>query len=198
MTGAIADCERVIDAIWGQPVNSLTALAFVIMGGIVLIRTSRRWVGVASIATGLGSFLFHGPMIAGAGWAHDASLAWLLVVAGTSGTRLQRWGTWPALIVLSAWVAATPEVIDLVSALLAAGAIGSILLRDRSPRTLMALAVLGVAALVGRLSATGGPWCQPDSVLQGHGFWHVAAAAAVGLWATGDPHAGSPGSPGSR
>jgi hypothetical protein len=43
--------------------------------------------------------------------------------------------------------------------------------------------LLGFAAIVGRLSATGGPLCRPESLLQGHGFWHLAAAIAVTWWA---------------
>ena len=59
-------------------------------------------------------------------------------------------------------------------------AIASALRQDRSRSTIGALAVLGLAAVIGRLGATGGPLCDPDSLLQPHGFWHVAAAAALG------------------
>jgi hypothetical protein len=184
MTGAIADCERVAHAFWGQPVNAVTALAFVVAGLIVAAGTGRRRVGVALVATGMGSFLFHGPMPSGSEWAHDVSLAWLLVVAGAEAAGAHRWSGLPALAVLGVWFWALPTWADPMCAVLAVGAIGTILLRDRSRRTVLGVSLLAVAAMVGRLSATGHPWCRPDSLLQGHGFWHVASAAAVLIWAT--------------
>jgi hypothetical protein len=42
-----------------------------------------------------------------------------------------------------------------------------------------------VGAVVGTLSRTGWPLCNPDSIWQGHGFWHVASAAALAIWALG-------------
>ena len=185
MTGAIADCERVVHGFWGQPVNAITALAFVAAGLIVAARTRRRRVGVALVATGVGSFLFHGPMPSGSEWAHDVSLAWLLVVAGAEAAGAIRWSGLPALAVLGVWFWALPAWADPISAVLAVGAIGTVLLADRSRRSVLSVGLLALAAVVGRLSATGNPWCRPDSLLQGHGFWHVASAAAVLIWATG-------------
>lgn len=50
--------------------------------------------------------------------------------------------------------------------------------RDR--RALTGPALVAVAGLVvHRLSRTGGPWCRPGSVWQGHALWHVLAAAAL-------------------
>lgn len=190
MTGAIADCERVIHAFWGQPVNTITTLAFVGSGVIVWRRTDRRWLAAALAATGIGSFVFHGPMPPGAQWMHDVTLAWLLAVAGGRGTAIERWTTWPALAALGVGFAVVPASADITAVGASVAAIGSILLRDRSPRTIGAMALLAGSAIVGRLSATGGPLCNPDSLLQGHGLWHVGAAAAVALWATSDAAAG--------
>lgn len=186
MPGAIADCERVLSGFLGQPVNAATSLAFVV-AGLAIAGRSRSWVAAAMVATGLGSFLFHGPMPPGSQWAHDVSLGWLLIVVGATGTRWQRLAGWPALAALGVLLALVPGAADLLAAVTATVVIGSLLWRDRTPRTWWALGLLALGAGVGRLSATGGPWCVPESVFQGHGFWHLAAAGAVALWATGEP-----------
>ncbi|MDX2163733.1 MAG: ceramidase domain-containing protein [bacterium] len=42
-----------------------------------------------------------------------------------------------------------------------------------------ALATFGVSAVIWWLSWTNGPWCDPNSALQGHIFWHILAMAAT-------------------
>ena len=185
MTGAIADCERILDGLLAQPANAVTSLAFV--GAAALVwRAERRGVAAALAATGIGSFLFHGPMPPGSQWAHDASLAWLLISVGLSDSRWERFGGWPALGGVGALLAVAPVTGDAAAGLAAAAAIGSTLWHRRTPRTWLALAVLGLGALVGRLSASDAPWCNPDTLLQGHSFWHLAAAAAMVVWARHD------------
>ncbi|HEX6219617.1 MAG TPA: hypothetical protein VF115_00840 [Acidimicrobiia bacterium] len=78
--GALRDCEAIGDSFLGQPVNSLTTLAFVIAGVVVWRYSTRPWVAVGLIGTGVGSFLFHGPMPPYSQVAHDVTL-WFLVVA---------------------------------------------------------------------------------------------------------------------
>jgi hypothetical protein len=181
--GALRDCEAIVESFLGQPVNSLTALAFLGAGSVVLARTSLRWVGWALVATGVGSFLFHGPMPPGAEWIHDATLAWLLLVVAGIGLRRERWTGLPGLAALAAVLAAFPVLGDPVGAGLSGVAIGALIFRDRSIRTLGPMSLLVVVAVVGRLGATGGPLCDPDSILQPHGLWHLGAAAAVTWWA---------------
>ncbi|HEU4895253.1 MAG TPA: hypothetical protein VFT85_05410 [Acidimicrobiia bacterium] len=180
--GALKDCEAVVHAFFGQPVNSVTALAFVLGGAVIVLRTEHTWVGIASIATGVGSFLFHGPMPPYSEWAHDLTLAWLLLVVASDGRSWERWARLPGLVVLAALVA-IPGAGDVVGVVLAGLAIVSLLTRDRSLRTLGPLTLLVVVAVVGRLGATGGVLCDPDSWWQPHGLWHVGAAAAVTWWA---------------
>lgn len=183
MTGAIADCERILEGFLAQPANAVTSLGFVGASALVW-RAKHRGVAAALAATGLGSFLFHGPMWPGSQWAHDVSLAWLLVSVGVSGTRWERLGGWPAVGAVGLLLGAAPLAGDATAGLAAAGAIGSALWRRRSGRTWLALGVLSLGAVVGRMTATGARWCNPDTLLQGHSFWHLAAAAAVVLWAT--------------
>lgn len=46
-------------------------------------------------------------------------------------------------------------------------------------QTLPGLAVVSVGLIVWWFSRTGGPWCDPDSLLQLHALWHVLAALAI-------------------
>lgn len=131
----------------GQTVNSLTALGFILVGIVVILRTDRRWVGLGAISVGVGSFFFHGPMPAWAQVAHDVTLWFLVVIAVVAIIDDLRHGApWRPLL-------------------------GPLLL-------------LGVVAVIGRLGATGGPLCDPDSIVQPHGLWHLGAAITVLWWAT--------------
>lgn len=144
--GALKDCELVSSEVLGQPVNSLTALAFVIAGVAVWIGTRRLLVALGLVSTGVGSFLFHGPMPAPAQLLHDITLWFLVVVVGVAIISDLRHGhSWQELV---------------------------------GPGTL-----LGVVAVVGRMGATGNPLCDPESIWQPHGLWHIGAAIAVTWWA---------------
>ncbi|HEU4320055.1 MAG TPA: hypothetical protein VFS66_08230 [Acidimicrobiia bacterium] len=62
--------------------------------------------------------------------------------------------------------------------------IGRDLLRTREWRPLVGpLTLLAVVAVIGRLGATGNPLCDPASIWQPHGLWHIGAATAVTWWA---------------
>ena len=198
--GAAADCELIGPGLFAQPVNSVTTIAFVVAGALVFARRrDRRWVAIAVIATGIGSFLFHGPMPPGSEWAHDVTLAWLLLTVATDplpGKHL--WGLL-GLGGLGALFALAPTVADPVAVALAVVAIGSALRQDHALATIGPLALLALAAILGRLGATGGPLCDPESILQPHGLWHLSAAVSIAWWAIASPApALSPRSRGSR
>lgn len=178
--GASADCEFIRPEWWGQPVNTATTVAFLLAAGVVLWRSRRVWATAAIALTGVGSFLFHGPMPVWSEWAHDVSLAWVIVLVGLTGTRFEKLGTWPALLGLSLLFAALPASADPIAVVLTAGAV-ILVIRQQTRNVGLALVGLTAGAIVGRLSATGGPWCRPDSWLQGHGLWHLAAAGAVAV-----------------
>ncbi len=183
-----SDCELIAHAFWGQPVNTVTTLAFLVAGVVVARRFALRWIGFALVATGIGSFLFHGPMPPGSQWAHDVSLAWLILVVAGLGQPWERFTRFPGLAVLGVTLALIPGVADLLAVLLVGVAIFVLLWRDRSPQSVAALAVLAVFAVIGRLGATGGPLCEPESLLQPHGLWHIGAAVVVAWWALTLPH----------
>lgn len=180
--GALRDCEAVVDAFLGQPVNSLTSLAFVAGGVVILWRSGPKWVGIASVATGVGSFLFHGPMTPRSEWVHDFTLAWLILVVAGVGKSWERWTRLPGLAALAV-ATAIPGLADPVAVALAAVAIFILVRDDRSVSTLGPLVLLAIVAVIGRLGATGGPLCDPGSAWQPHGLWHLGAATAVVWWA---------------
>jgi hypothetical protein len=191
--GAAADCETIGAGFLGQPVNAISALGFVAAGVIILVRRpALRWVGAAAIATGVGSFLFHGPIPQWAEWAHDVTLAWLLCVVAGQGTRWARLSHLPALAALGVLFAVAPVVADPLAVALSVVAVASVLGRDRSVATLAPLLLLGVVAVIGRLGATGNPLCDPFSLFQPHAIWHLGAAAAVAWWALGAPRYSRP------
>lgn len=192
---ALVDCEQVSTGWLLHPVNAWSSLAFVAAGVVVAARTSQRWIPWALAATGVGSFLFHGTELAGSEWAHDVSLAWLLAVAAGAATGRERLAGWPALGFLGVAFAVLPGIAEALSVAIGIVAVGAILSRDRRPRTLGALALLAAGAVVSRLSVPGRPWCSPESLVQGHAVWHVAAAAAVAIWAIGLPAADEPVAP---
>jgi hypothetical protein len=188
--GAAADCEAIGAGLLGQPVNALTTIGFVMAGGLVIARRpERRWVGIALIATGLGSFLFHGPMPPGSEWAHDVTLTWLIVVVAGAGTRVEPFTKLPALLLIGALFAIAPPLADPIAVAAAIVAVVS-LLRGRDYAAVPPLLLLGAVAVFGRLGATGGPLCDPGSLFQPHGVWHLGAAVAVAWWAIGTPAPG--------
>jgi hypothetical protein len=48
---------------------------------------------------------------------------------------------------------------------------------------LVALAATAAGAACWWAGRTAGPWCDPDSLLQGHAAWHLLTAFALAAWA---------------
>jgi hypothetical protein len=179
LTGAAVDCERLLEG-WGQPVNTITAFAFVAIAILVLLRGASWATSLLIAGVGIGSILFHGPMPPGAEFVHDLSIGWMLVWIAL--TQIGRLRLWPGGFGLVGLMMITPAIADPAQALIAALTI-VLVIRRRHPFRWQILALLALGSLVGTLSRTGGPWCMPDSIWQGHGLWHLASATALGLWA---------------
>jgi hypothetical protein len=182
--GAAVDCETIGPGLLGQPLNAISSLALAIAGIWLLGRIADRWIGLGLIATGVGSFLFHGPLAPGGVWVHDVTLAWLLAVILV---ELRRWPTrihlfGLGLMALVFWL--LPSSADVIMVAVVLAIVGALVTGRRTRATWTQLGALATVAIIGRLGATGGPICDPDSVLQPHALWHLGAAGVVAWWAT--------------
>ncbi|MBX9244974.1 hypothetical protein ICW40_09145 [Actinotalea ferrariae] len=200
---AVADgpgCEAAPGGPLQEPVAALTSLAFVVAALVIVVDARRRAARVplayAALvaAVGVGSFVQHGPDPAWSDPAHDLPLlATLTYVAADAAAdltgRRRRWWWWafPVAALLPVVVLA-PRPGDLAQVGVAVVAVGLTVRRAVAQphlrrRVATALALLAVGASVGTLARAGWPWCDPASPWQGHGAWHVLAAAALAVLA---------------
>lgn len=153
-----SDCEFLGDGAFAQPVNTVTSLAYVVVGAWIAVtgvrnggRRSRTAVtfGALLVAVGVGSVAFHGPQPSGARLLHDVP------------------------IVLAAAFVAVVTAARVRSAGFA---------RRAGRRAIGLLAVVFVAAAAWIFGRTASPLCDPDAAFQFHGMWHVLSAAALAGW----------------
>jgi hypothetical protein len=71
----------------GQPVNAVSSLAYVVAGAYVLWRGGPRVPALALAAVGGGSFVYHGPMPAGAELVHNGTIGALAATIAVSWWR---------------------------------------------------------------------------------------------------------------
>lgn len=181
--GAAVDCESIGPGLLSQPVNASTSLVLVLAGLLLVRRMSHPWVGAALAATGIGSFLFHGPLAPGGMWVHDVTLAWLILVIAAQPWDWGRRAPILGLASLGVLFAFIPDIADGTTVAIFVAALISLIVDDRTRATLLPVVLLAVAAIIGRLGATGGPMCDPEAWVQPHGLWHIGAAVAVSWWA---------------
>jgi predicted membrane channel-forming protein YqfA (hemolysin III family) len=182
-------------------VNAVSSFAFLIAGIAVMTwarrtdgheRTLRTVFGVAMIATGVGSFLFHGFDSSVAQFLHDITFLvtiWILAVINvTEMQRRSRYFGWGVVgvgaLVFSVALLIGPQITNILTVVVSAALVGAdiVLHRRGSVRTmwywaaLVAMLLAIAAFLLGRSS---GPLCDPASIFQGHAAWHLLAAIAV-------------------
>ena len=203
-----AQCERVTDGPWAEPVAALTSLAFVVGSLVIVLAAGRPWpdrrivsFAVLVAGVGIGSFVEHGPDPVWSDVAHDLPLLATLTFLGadaaadlTGRTRVWWWWALPTTALLPLVVLA-PRPGDLAQGALAGAAVLLSVLRAHSfpelrRRIAAALALLAVGAAVGTMSRAGWPWCDPSSPWQGHGGWHLLAAVALVVLAPTVGHGG--------
>ena len=208
---APVDCEALHSGWPQQPINTWSALAFILVG-VALVLGSREYrgnlVGTATMLIGAGSILFHGGDSGFGSWLHDWSIGALLIIliGFAAGDR-----TWIGLLISSlavfgAVTAIAPEVGEAWLVILVVVFIvreAPELRRRARPAITMALAVAGVGAVATIAGRSGGPWCSPSSLLQLHAVWHVTAAVAIlfysgargwlGHWVAGPSRSDRPG-----
>jgi hypothetical protein len=200
-----SDCEALGDGWLAQPFNAVSSLAFSVVGVIVFVwafraegreRRFRTVLGSLLVATGLGSFLFHGPQPATSQFAHDVTFLSVMATLGIGnlGGTLgwpERW-TWigvggatsvaAAILVVSPGATNALFVISL--GVIAASEVAIHRTGGGSGPWYAATLVLAVLALGLFITGRTDGWlCEPGSQFQLHGAWHVAIAAAIGTYA---------------
>jgi len=185
-------CEPYLDAFLREPVAALSSLAYV--AAALLGRPAPPMYALLVAGIGVGSFVQHGPNPPLADLAHDLPLAGtLLYVAADSIARLTGrphrtwWWVVPlgglVPLILAAPGLADGEQVGMAGvAVLASGARAGAHTDERT-RIALALGLLAAGGAIGRLSVSGGPLCEPDSLLQGHAVWHLMSAAALAVLA---------------
>ncbi len=203
-----SDCELLRDEALAQPVSAVSSLAYVVVGIVILAVSIRRRrsvlpsvvYGTCLAGVGIGSVLFHGPQPAGSRVLHDLPIlvtVIFIVVQDLAVVRPRLRHPWAVFVLGSAVAtAATLVVPDLGAALTGVG-VGAIAVLEtivyrrrlrpvgtrRQRRAYVA--IIGVAALAATawlLGRTGSPACDPDSVFQFHGLWHLVSSLVFGLW----------------
>lgn len=209
---AASDCERLRDGWVAQPANAASSLAYV-AAGLVLLRwasglpsrdeRSPLPLAMGMVTAGLGSLDYHGFQSPVAQWGHDWGVAVPVVAAIRTDAaellpevpdRVRTAASVAALAAVGLLLARRPGSGTFVGGVgaLALGMSELVLWRRgrrpaprRQPKILLGVAagagLAGVTALA--MSRSGGPWCRPDSLLQGHAVWHGCSALALLCWA---------------
>jgi hypothetical protein len=203
-----SDCEHIGGGLLAQPANTLSTLAYVLAGTLLvsqaLARRSQAQVvctvyALTVVGVGIGSAAFHGPMPAWDRFAHDLSIAAVLAFVIGEAVSLARGATasrglavFGALTAVCAAVLAVwPDAADGLDAVLVAGAVATEVAAARSPAAratvdariwILGAGVLAIGAILNALGRTGGPWCDPDSVVQLHAVWHFITAFVLWLY----------------
>lgn len=198
-TPGSGDCESRVD-VWGQPALFASSAAYVLAGLFVFWWARGRGPGfqvfaAGLILAGLGSMDYHGPALGPEPLLHDGGLAVALVAALAIDLAVlgvaRRWriGGLAILTVLALIVIAVyPQVSPALAGIAAVGLVAAEWLvyrrglREPGTALWVGLAALAVGGVVFALSRTGGPLCDPDSLVQGHALWHVLTALALALW----------------
>lgn len=194
-TGA-GDCERCRPGLVAQPVNTVSSLAFVVVGAATVRGAAARGpieqaVSWSAIAAGVGSVAFHGPGGQVGKLVHDAGLLSLLgsISVADWSQRSGRPVGWPAAALVPVAAVAVARSRANEAAQVVAGVVTGLAevwritangrhgnVEDWVIAPTAALG--GLAHLFGR---TGGPLCAPESLLQPHAVWHLSTAATVWL-----------------
>lgn len=199
-----SDCETIGDGFLRQPVNSVSSLAFTVVGVLIAIsaaraegheRTIRVAFGILMAFTGIGSVLFHGPQAAGSHFLHDISFLatiWFLVVMNGNGAygwwRGRGWVAWVAgTAALSVILALFPDATNyLTGAVVVALVVTDVGIQRRGGirGAWYAAAIGSLVIAVGMMVAgtTSSPLCDPNSPVQAHAGWHVFVAIAIGSY----------------
>ena len=197
-----SDCEVLRDGWVAQPVNTVTSLAYVIVGLWLIWKRPRRGAttplavgfAVAVAFIGIGSVAFHGPQGWGARWLHDVPI--VMTIAAVPARNLARLGRitdsmafvgWSLVTVITGIAAAVVPTAAVLLGVVAgvAAVVSEVALRRELRIQAPAFAIAAIGAVLNLLGRTDAPLCQPHSVFQLHGAWHILTAVVIVLWARG-------------
>ena len=205
-----SDCEQIGQGLLAQPANTLSSLAYVLAGVLLLRRSLAGRTGartmpmvyaVAVIGVGIGSAAFHGPMPAWGRFAHDLSIAAVLAFVIGYDVALARGASANAGVAMFVGItgacavvlAVAPDAGNALDAVLVAGAVVAEIGASRSAagratadgRLWIVIAgVVTIGALLNAVGRTDAPLCEPDSPVQLHAVWHVLTAFVLWLYGT--------------
>lgn len=198
------DCEALGGGWLLQPVEAWTSLAYTLVGIILIVsarrtapaeRTMRIAFGVLMGATGIGSFLYHGPQSAGAGFAHDvtflATLWFVALMDPALSYGIRRRTSWLAFAAIGTTISVLLILIPTSTNALTAIAVVALVLSDVLMHRIgglngrwyaTALVLLAASLLFNVLGRSAASTCDPDSLLQFHALWHLFSASALGAY----------------
>jgi len=205
-----SDCEHIGRGLLAQPANTLSSLAYVLAGVLLLgrtlagrpgARTAPAVYAVTVIGVGIGSAAFHGPMPAWGRFAHDLSIAAVLAFVIGYDVALARGASANAGLAVFGVLAGTCAVVLAVSpdagnaldVVLVVGAVVAEIGASRSAAAratadgrlwLLIVGVVAIGALLNALGRTDAPLCEPESPVQLHALWHVLTAFVLWLYGT--------------
>ena len=205
-----SDCEHIGQGLLAQPANTLSSLAYVLAGVLLLrrslagrsgARTMPMVYAVAVIGVGIGSAAFHGPMPAWGRFAHDLSIAAVLAFVIGYDVALARWASANAGLAMFVGItgacavvlAVAPDAGNALDAVLVAGAVVAEIGASRSAAGratadgrlwIVIVGVVTIGALLNAVGRTDAPLCEPDSPVQLHAVWHVLTAFVLWLYGT--------------
>ena len=199
-----SDCETIGSGVFAQPINAVSSLSFSVIGVAAIWwatrvegneRVVRIVFGVLMVLTGAGSVMFHGPQGTGSQFGHDVTFlvtVWFVAVINTAEAngwrRSVEWGTFVVGgLVLSLALVLSPGLTNvLMVATVISLVVSDIVLHRRGRLSswwyVVSLVTIAVAVAMFLLGRTGAPLCDPDSLFQGHGLWHVLAAISLGAY----------------
>ena len=198
------DCEALGDGWLVQPVEAWSSLAFTVVGIIVIVsagraappeRVMRIVFGLLMAATGVGSFLYHGPQSGSAGFIHDVTFlltVWFVAlmdpVSSLGIRRRSAWVAFGAVTVVTSIVLllAPTSTNTLTGVAVAALVLSGIRMHQvggiNGRWYAAALGLIAASLLFNVLGRTGASTCDPESLLQFHALWHICAATGLGAY----------------
>ena len=198
------DCEALGIGWVLQPVEAWTSLAYTLVGIVIILsarrtapaeRTLRIAFGILMAATGIGSFLYHGPQSAGGGFAHDVTFLvtlWFVAVMDPASSHgIRRRKAWLAFAAVAATISVILIFIPTSTNVLTTIAVVAFVVSDLLMHRIggidgrwyaAALVLLAASLLFNLLGRSAASTCDPDSLLQFHALWHVFSACALGAY----------------